>query len=146
PISHRIYLLSLTPTSPNEIYTLSLHDALPILDEFMILQGVITRQDVLKALQHVQRQPQIGETIEDIITGNLTTEKNTTNYMTVVTPQMTNQLGTLSNGVFTSLVTEAATRLVESLNRGDLVVDDIRVYFINPVPIDAELCIQPKIL
>ena len=121
-------------------------EVVPVVDEFMVLQGIITRQDVLKALQHVQRQPQIGETIEDIITGNLTTDKDATNYMTVVTPQMTNQLGTLSNGVFTSLVTEAATRLVESLNRGDLVVENITVYFIKPVPIDAELCIQPKIL
>src|SRR5699024_8614961 len=121
-------------------------EVVPVVDEFMVLQGIITRQDVLKALQHVQRQPQIGETIEDIITGNLTTDKDATNYMTVVHAEMTNKLGTLSNSIFTSLVTEASTRLVESLNRGDLVVENITVYFIKPVPTDAELCIQPKIL
>ncbi len=43
-------------------------EVLPVVDEYNRLQGIISRQDVLKALQMVQRQPQIGETIDDIVT------------------------------------------------------------------------------
>lgn len=121
-------------------------EVVPVVDEQTKLKGIITRQDVLKALQHIQRQPQVGETIEDIISGNLTDDEEVGTYIAEVTPQMTNQLGTLSNGVFTALVTEAASRLVQSLNRGDLVVENITVFFIKPVPIDTSLSIKPKLL
>lgn len=121
-------------------------EVVPVVNEQNQLKGIITRQDVLKALQHIQRQPQVGETIEDIISSNLTDDAEIGTYMAEVTPQMTNQLGTLSNGVFTSLVTEAASRLVKSLNRGDLVIENITVYFIKPVPIDTNLYIKPKLL
>lgn len=40
---------------------------LPVVDESDVFLGVITRQDVIKGLQNFQRQPQIGETIDDIV-------------------------------------------------------------------------------
>lgn len=42
-------------------------DLLPIVNVDGVLQGIISRQDVLKALQHAQRQPQHGETIDDLV-------------------------------------------------------------------------------
>lgn len=121
-------------------------EVVPVVDDMYVLQGIITRQDVLKALQHIQKQPQVGETIEDIISRNLTTGEEGTVFESTVTPQMTNQLGTLSNGVFTSLVTEAATRLILYMKKGDLVVENLTVYFIKPVQIDTKLIIKPHIL
>ncbi len=43
-------------------------ELLPVIDDHRHLLGVISRQDVLKALQMVQRQPHVGETIEDLVT------------------------------------------------------------------------------
>src|SRR5699024_10900035 len=64
------------------------------------LQGLVSRQDVLKALNEVQRQPQVGETIHDLSSQGLkTVEGKPTVFETDVTPQMTNQIGTLSYGV-----------------------------------------------
>src|SRR5690625_7014432 len=46
-------------------------EVVPIVDENSILLGLVSRQDVLKALQQVQRQPQVVERIEDIEASNL---------------------------------------------------------------------------
>lgn len=121
-------------------------EVVPVVDESHVLKGIITRQDVLKALQHIQRQPQIGETIEDIIAREMTETDEKMVYETIVAPQMTNQLGTLSNGVFTSIMIEAASRMLNHLKKGDLVVENLTVFFIKPVQIDTELVIKPHLL
>lgn len=122
-------------------------EVVPVVDASNTLQGVVSRQDVLKALQQIQRQPQIGDTIDDIVSSNMgEAEPGQTVFQTKVIPQMTNQLGTLSNGVFTALITEASSRLLLYHKKGDLVVENITVYFLKPVPIDSELIIKPQLL
>lgn len=125
-------------------------EMLPVVDNHQNLQGIISRQDVLKALQMAQRQPQVGETIDDVITSQLVgvsgKGKNDEVYRCEVTPQMTNYLGTISYGVFTTIVTEAANRVLRSFKRGDLVVENITIYFIKPVQMDSQLEIVPKVL
>lgn len=122
-------------------------ELLPVIDNQRKLLGVISRQDVLKALQMVQRQPHIGETIEDIVTSRVqevTGDELT--YECEVTPQMTNQLGTISYGVITTLVTEVGSRVMRKYKKGDLVVENITLYFIKPVQIDSVMTILPKVL
>ncbi|GAB3791917.1 DRTGG domain-containing protein [Virgibacillus kimchii] len=122
-------------------------EVVPVVDQSSYLKGIISRQDVLKALQQLQRQPQMGETIEDIVAQNLNeTEEDETVFETKVTPQMTNHLGTLSNGVFTALITEASSRLLRYYKKGDLVAENLTVYFIKPVQIDSEIMIKPTLL
>jgi predicted transcriptional regulator len=125
-------------------------EVLPVVNDSNRLEGIISRQDVLKALQMVQRQPQVGETIDDIVTSQLVLTsgkaKGDEIYQCQVTPQMTNYLGTISYGVFTTIVTEAANRVLRSYKKGDLVVENMTIYFIKPVQIDSMLEIYPKVL
>ncbi|GAA0600895.1 CBS domain-containing protein [Virgibacillus siamensis] len=122
-------------------------EVVPVADASQKLQGIVSRQDVLKALQQVQRQPQVGETIEDIVSRNLQAAgDDETSFQVQVTPQMTNQLGTLSNGVFTALMTEASSRLLLYYKKGDLVVESLTVYFLKPVPIESILLIKPTLM
>ncbi|MFD2627900.1 DRTGG domain-containing protein [Oceanobacillus kapialis] len=122
-------------------------EVVPVIDQASRFQGVISRQDVLKALQQIQRQPQVGETIDDIVSRSLIdSEDGKPVYEADVTPQMTNQLGTLSNGVFTALITEASSRLLMHYKKGDLVVENLTVYFLKPMQIDSKLVIKPKLL
>ncbi|HLR68455.1 DRTGG domain-containing protein [Virgibacillus alimentarius] len=119
-------------------------ELVPIVDQSYQFQGIVSRQDVLKALQQIQRQPQVGETIDDIVSSDImTVEADQTIFQTTVTPQMTNQLGTLSYGVFTALITEASSRLLLHVKKSDLVVENLTVYFIKPVQIDSRLIIKP---
>ena len=125
-------------------------EMLPVVDNHQNLLGIISRQDVLKALQMIQRQPQVGETIDDVIASQLVVVngkgKGDEVYRCDVTPQMTNYLGTISYGVFTTIVTEAANRVLRTFKRGDLVVENMSIYFIKSVQIDSQLEIVPKVL
>ncbi|RYG74903.1 CBS domain-containing protein [Lentibacillus lipolyticus] len=122
-------------------------ELVPVADASNRLKGVVSRRDVLQALQERQRQPQMGQTIEDIVASSLVPdEDDETMFHAHVTPQMTNQLGTLSNGVYTAFMTEASSRLLRLYKKGDLVVENLTVYFLKPVQIDSNLTIKPEIL
>ncbi|MGJ7920436.1 DRTGG domain-containing protein [Neobacillus sp. LXY-4] len=125
-------------------------EVLPVVDDSNKLDGMISRQDVLKALQMIQRQPQVGETIDDTVTSRLALiqgrPKGEEVYRCDVTPQMTNHLGTISYGVLTTIVTEASNRILRSSKKGDLVVENMTIYFLKPVQIESTLEIYPKVL
>lgn len=122
-------------------------ELLPVINNSRCLVGVVSRQDVLKAMQQVQRQPQVGETINDIIHSSLrVSEDDPKVFETVVVPQMTNHLGTLGHGVFSSLIIEASNRLLMEERKADISVENITVYFNKPVQIDNLLRIKPMIL
>ncbi len=122
-------------------------ELVPVIDETSRFNGIVSRQDVLKALQQIQRQPQVGDTIDDVVSRDIAASRDDhTVFETKVTPQMTNQLGTLSNGVFTALITEAASRLLLHKKKSDIVVENLSIYFIKPVQIDSQLTIRPNLL
>lgn len=122
-------------------------ELVPIVDESSVLIGLVSRQDVLKALQQMQRQPQVGDTIDDIVSSNLhATNQKQTVFQTEVIPQMTNQLGTLSDGVLINIMTESSSRLLNYLKKGNIVVENVTTFFIEPVQIDSQLIIKPKLL
>jgi len=125
-------------------------EVLPVADDSNRLEGIISRQDVLKTLQMNQRQPQVGETIDDIVTNRLVLlegkAKGEDAFTLEVTPQMTNYLGTISYGVFTTIVSEAANRILRSYKKGDLVVENMTIYFLKPVQMESTIEIYPKVL
>ncbi|CAM3858107.1 DRTGG domain-containing protein [Alkalicoccus chagannorensis] len=123
-------------------------ELLPVISSSRELLGVISRQDVLKALQMIQRQPHVGDTIEDLVTRHLedVSEGRHARYQLEVTPQMTNHLGTISYGVITTIVTESASRVLRRYKKGDLVVENLTVFFMKPVQIDARMIVEPKVL
>ncbi|SDH32649.1 Predicted transcriptional regulator containing CBS domains [Alteribacillus persepolensis] len=123
-------------------------ELLPVIDDQRHLLGVISRQDVLKALQMTQRQPHVGETLDDLVTGRFSDAGpgSEYHYQCEVTPQMTNHLGMISYGVLTTLVTETGSRLLKQYKKGDLVVENITLYFIKPVQIESTIDMKGKLL
>ncbi|WP_343782058.1 DRTGG domain-containing protein [Alkalibacillus silvisoli] len=121
-------------------------EMMPVVDEGYTFQGVISRQDVIKGLQSSQRQPQIGETIDDLIHKQLYSHGDLNEFSTEITPQMTNQLGTLSYGVFASLVTEACNQTMKKEKTGDMVIENLSIFFMKPVQIGSQLSVLPEIL
>ncbi|MFD2613491.1 DRTGG domain-containing protein [Paenibacillus gansuensis] len=122
-------------------------ELLPIVDTGRKLLGVISRKDVLKAMQYAQKQPQIGETFQDLIwTGfdEQREEDGTLTFTGVITPQMTNNLGTVSEGVLTTLMTQAAYRVIRDIRKHDAVLENLTTYFMKPLQIDDEIEIRPR--
>ncbi|MCD7032783.1 CBS domain-containing protein [Metabacillus sp. GX 13764] len=124
-------------------------EVLPVADSQNHLEGMISRQDVLKALQVIQRQPQMGQKLDDIVTNQFVGEeesKQSGRFTCDVTPQMTNHLGTISYGVFTTLIVEAANRFLRMQKKGDLVVENLSIFFIKPVQMETSIEIVPRLL
>jgi predicted transcriptional regulator len=124
-------------------------ELLPVIDNKGKLVTVISRKDVLKSLQYVQKQPQNGETFEDLIVSALEETKNEQGQFIlkcVISPQMTNHLGTVSEGVLTTLITQSAYRTVKEVKKVNLVLENMTTYFLRPVQIDSQIEIHPGII
>lgn len=124
-------------------------ELLPVVDNHKKLLGVISRQDVLKAMQYIQKQPQIGETFADQIISRFEEEKvdgGNIVFRGEVTPQMTNHLGTISSGVLTTIVSESGSRALRQYRKGDMVPENITVYFLKPVQIESAIEIRPRVM
>ena len=104
---------------------------------------------MLKAMQFVQKQPQMGETIEDLIWNEfeeMKDERGEIMFRGLVTPQMTSQLGTMSEGVLMTLMTKAAFRVIQEHKKGDLVLENMSIYFVRPQQIETEIDIKTQII
>ncbi|SDI78074.1 DRTGG domain-containing protein [Natribacillus halophilus] len=123
-------------------------ELLPVIDDESRLIGVISRQDVLKALQVAHRQPHVGDTIDDVVTGHVEEAPGGSvyDYVCHLTPQMTNPIGMISYGVLSTLVTEVGSRLLRRHRKGDLVVENLSLYFLKPVQIESKIEMKGKIL
>ncbi len=124
-------------------------EILPVTDHSRKLLGVIHRQDVLKAMQDFQKQSQSGETFEELIGSHIKEIQNNEGLLKfkgVITPQMMNPRGTVSEGIVTILMTQTAHRAVKQYRNGDLVLDQMSTYFLKPLQIESDFDIQVKVL
>ncbi|KRE46822.1 DRTGG domain-containing protein [Paenibacillus sp. Soil724D2] len=124
-------------------------ELLPVIDADRKMIGVISRKDVMKAMQHMQRQPQNAETFEvQIYSGidELRDEEGKLYFQGTVTPQMTNFEGLVSEGVLTTIMIRAAYRTVQEQKKGDLILDSSSSYFLIPLQIDDVIEIVPSIV
>lgn len=143
--------------SPNITVTSAAHtmategiDLLPVTDRHRKLIGVISRQEVLEAMRYAGKQPESGETFDDLMWGGFvkteTEEGGQWTYKGRITPQMSGSLGTVSEGVLTTLMTQAARRMIREMGKRDHVLESMTTYFVRPVQIDSEIVIAPRAL
>ncbi|MFD0588367.1 DRTGG domain-containing protein [Paenibacillus sp. GCM10027627] len=127
-------------------------DLLPIVDRHRKLLGVVTRQEVLDAMRFAGKQPESGETFEDLMwTGFMQSEENGTDdagisYKGTITPQMSGALGMASEGLLTTLMAQAARRMIRDTGKRDFLLESMTSYYVRPVQIDSEITIKPKAL
>lgn len=121
---------------------------LPVVDNNRKLLGVVSRQDVLKAIQYMQKQPQIGETFEDLILSHFQVAKENGSicFKGKVVPQMTNTYGSLSNGVLMAILSEACRLALREIKKGDYVIENTTIYWLKPVQIDQDLLVKPTVI
>jgi len=120
-------------------------EMLPVVQDNMELIGIISRRDVMKAMQLTQRQPQVGNTFEDDVSENLEiVEVNLTaaNFSFTVTPQMTNNLGMLSFGVLCEVVSVASKEFIHRSQRRNTVIEQLEMHYLKMIPIESHIVIQ----
>ncbi|MDQ0191148.1 CBS domain-containing protein [Alicyclobacillus cycloheptanicus] len=113
------------------------------------LVGVLSRQDVIKALQLMNRQPQVGETISDnVLRGfeEVVGEDGSLALIGDVTPQMTGSVGTLAPGSLITLIEHSAILCLRRNRSVDMVVENLTLYFLKPVSVDSRIEVRARIL
>ncbi|MDN6627066.1 MAG: CBS domain-containing protein, partial [Pisciglobus halotolerans] len=128
-------------------------EVMPVVEDDLTLIGIISRQDVMKAMQTIQRQPQVGATFEDQIAESVEkdeeslflAERKIPAYSFVVTPQMTDTVGTLSIGVLSELVSNSAKRVLVDRQKKNAVIEQVSVHAVKVIQIENVLKIQPRI-
>lgn len=119
-------------------------ELLPVVTRSQQLVGIVTREDVLRAMQSADRQPQIGHTINDQILKQM---RFSNDEVTVkVTPQMANQIGTMSKSVFIAIIEEATKHLIKKMRKREIMIENMNVYFLKTVAIDSLLDVKLEML
>ncbi|HZG86382.1 DRTGG domain-containing protein [Paenibacillus sp.] len=124
-------------------------ELLPVVDEEGRLSGVISRKDVLRALQNVQLQPHYGETLEDQMWSafqEFRDSEGRSYFQGTISAQMIDSVGLLSDGILSSLVLQVAKRTMKAQRRGDLRTDSTSVYYFQPLEIDSTVTFVPNVI
>jgi len=124
-------------------------ELLPVVNGSNQLIGVISREDVLKAMQAVQSQPQAAETLEDQIWLTFEEKRNDKGqlyFRGTVGSHMINHLGHISEGMLGNLITLAFSRTMKDYKKRDLLIDNTSVYYLAPVEVDSEVEVYPTVI
>jgi predicted transcriptional regulator len=124
-------------------------ELLPIVNEQRRLLGVISRQDVIKALQRTQKSPTFAETLQEASMRGFQErmdKKNQLYFEGRVSPQMIDALGNWSTGALTSLLTEAAIQLLRREFHGECSVQNFTLYIMKPVQMESLVQVYPRVM
>lgn len=126
-------------------------EVMPVVKDDLTLEGIVSRRDVMKAMQLVQRQPQMADTISDQISAQLNNVEDTrvatgTEYRFTVTPQMVNGVGTISFGVLSEIVATAAQRIMLTHQKRNVLIEQVNLHYFRLIQLESELSIRPRIL
>ncbi|MCD3350841.1 CBS domain-containing protein [Clostridium botulinum D/C] len=119
----------------------------PVVDGRKLI-GVVSTEDIIKAIQHIARQPQVGETLEDLILKNFQyeVEDNIMHFTGKIIPEMLDQLGTASWSSMNMLLSTVAILTLRHKNSINISVDSIMTYFMKPVQMDSIIDIFTKVI
>ncbi len=125
-------------------------DLIPVIDNDDLLVGVVNRQDIIQALQQTQKQPQFGETVDNLTLSGFklgdTLEENSITIMGNITQFMINESNVASAGAISMIISNAATIAVRKLHRLQTAVDEMHMICINPIEQGEEISVKAEIL
>lgn len=125
-------------------------DVLPVVQDNMQLIGIVSRRDVMKAIQVLQRQPQVGNTIKDQIVSSLENVVDngtqSTQYQIVVEPQMLNSVGTISYGVLCEIVTETSQQMIYRYTQQGAILEQLHLNYFKVIQNESLLTLTCDVL
>ncbi len=112
------------------------------------LVGVLSIEDVIKAMQFALRQPQVGETIEDLILKNFKyeLEGERLHFNGEIIPQMLDPVGTASWSSMNMLLSTMGVMALRQNNNINISVDSIMAYFMKPVQMGSIIDIYTEVV
>lgn len=129
-------------------------EVMPVVADDFSLLGIVTRQDVMKVMHLVQRQPQVSDTIADQINAQIQMIEEDAQgnalelpeFQFTVTPQMVDELGTISFGVLSGLIANTAKQTMMIYKRKNTWIEQVNLHYFKLIQLESELSIKPRIL
>lgn len=126
-------------------------EMMPVVADDLTLMGIISRQDVMKAMQVAQKQPQVANTIADEITGEIETigaglGTQELRFGFTVTPQMVSTVGTISFGVLSEIISNVSQRTMYINQQQNIVIEQVNLHYFHLIQLESRLDIRPRIL
>ncbi len=112
------------------------------------LVGIISLPDVLEALQQIQKQPQFGETVDNLVLSGFR-YIDESEHLTIkgeVTQFMANEFGSASCGVMVTLMSTTAYIALRKKYRLDAITENFNFFQFYPIPVGTEISITAKLL
>lgn len=123
-------------------------ELVPVINEKSTLVGVVSRQDIIQALQQIQKQPQFGETVDNLTLSGFKLNNSAEEVTLVgkITQFMIDEQGLASIGALTMIMANAATICARKMLKWQTVVEDCTVYQIRSINIDEEVEVKTAFL
>ncbi|MCU5746105.1 DRTGG domain-containing protein [Staphylococcus sp. SQ8-PEA] len=112
-------------------------ELLPVVSPSKKLVGVITREDVLKAMHVIGQQPHVGETINDQIAKHITLKNDKIKLL--VSPLLTNQFGMLSKSVIVAIIEETIRYEFHKFKKLEVMIESLNIVYIKSLPIESDI-------
>lgn len=112
------------------------------------LIGIISLQDVIEAYQQVQKQPQFGETVDNLILSGFRYVEDSEN-LTIegeITQFMINEFGSASCGVIVTVMNMAGYIALRKQHRLDAITENFTLYQLQPLIVGTEVRVTAKLL
>ncbi|MEB7389080.1 DRTGG domain-containing protein [Aerococcus viridans] len=126
-------------------------EILPVVDEEDYLQGILSRQDVLRTLQYTQQTEQSENRIEMLLADKLkfvdqNEDMTKARYRFLSDVSLTNDFGALSNALQHSIIQLSVKQFVKKLQGKSIVVDKVSAYYLKLVPLQSTIDIVLEFL
>jgi len=112
------------------------------------LIGIVSLQDVIEAYQQVQKQPQFGETVDNLVLSGFRFVDDA-EHLTIdgeITNSMVNDFGSASCGVLVTVMNMAAYIGLRKKYRLDAITENFTLYQLQPIAVGTEIKVTAKLL
>ncbi|TZE83094.1 DRTGG domain-containing protein [Calorimonas adulescens] len=122
-------------------------ELMPVVEGKKLL-GIISREDVIKAFQDMYNQPQVEQTIEDLLLKNFeaTFEQNRAIFIGTVPSLMLSHGGMASFPSLSLLMAAAGLSAVIGNKRYEAEVENFNIFYVRPIQIDIKIFIEAKVI
>ncbi|WP_205692049.1 MULTISPECIES: DRTGG domain-containing protein [unclassified Carnobacterium] len=126
-------------------------EILPVVDEADNLQGILSRQDVLRTLQYTQQTEQSENRIEVLLADKLkfvdqNEDMTKARYRFLSDVSLTNDFGALSNALQNAIIQLSLKQFVKKMQDKSIVVDKVNAYYLKLVPLQSTIDIVLEFL
>lgn len=122
-------------------------ELIPVVEEDKLM-GIITRTDVMKALQFSPRGSKVHSSYWDIILDNFSHERhgNEITFKGEVTSTMLDRQGGLNYGVLNTILLAASHYALKGDNKFEIVPESFTIYYLRPLQLNEEIQVNARVI